>query len=134
MAVKKVNTDTLAKPHGFAHAMVASGSKIITTTGQISADLDGNIVGAGDHATQSYLATVNAFKALTATGAAATDVTRMMVYVVDATQENLEKVYEGLGKGVGEAGGKSTAMTLVGIIGLANPDALIEIDLTAVVD
>jgi enamine deaminase RidA (YjgF/YER057c/UK114 family) len=134
MAIQKINTDTLAKPHGFAHAIVATGARIVTTTGQISVDLEGNLVGPGDYRTQAYLTVQNAFKALTATGASAADVTRMMVYVVEATQENLERVYEGLGQAVGEAGGRSTAMTLIGITALSTPGALIEVDLTAVLD
>ncbi|MET7519259.1 hypothetical protein ABZS88_38685 [Streptomyces sp. NPDC005480] len=56
----------------------------------------------------------------------------MMVYVVDPTQENLEKLYVGLAKATSEAGGSTTAMTLIGVVGLSTPGALVEADMTAI--
>ena len=132
MTIQKLNPDTIAPPHGHAQVVIASGSKIVFISGQISIGRDENLIGAGDYEAQGYQATLNAYAAIAASGAIAADVARMMVYVVDPAPEHLEKLYAGLGKAVSETGGRTAAMTLIGITGLSEPGALVEVELTAV--
>jgi enamine deaminase RidA (YjgF/YER057c/UK114 family) len=135
MTIQKINAETLPKPHGFAHAIVATGTKTVYTSGVVGIDADENLAGGDrDYRAQAHQATKNAYAALAAAGAAPPDVVRLMLYVVDPTQDNLEEVYAGFGAAVGEGGGKSTAMTLIGITGLSIPGAVVEIDATAVID
>jgi enamine deaminase RidA (YjgF/YER057c/UK114 family) len=135
MAIQKINADALPKPHGFAHAVVATGATTVYTSGVVGIDADENLAGGDrDYRAQAYQATKNAYAALAAAGASPADVVRLMLYVVDPTQENLDEVYAGFGKAVGDGGGKSTAMTLIGTSGLSLTGAVVEIDATALID
>lgn len=135
MAVQKINPDTLATPHGYAHVAVGTGSKFVFTSGQGSVDADGNLVGAGpDYRAQGYQAASNVYAALAAAGALATDMVRLTIYVVDPSDANLEELYAGLGEAAREAGAKATATTLIGVAALALEGAAVEIEATALID
>ncbi|MFB7161077.1 RidA family protein [Streptomyces sp. NPDC056242] len=134
MTIQKINPETIAPPHGHAQVVVATGSKQVYISGQIAIDVDEKLLGEGDYETQGYHTVKNAYAAIAASGATPKDVVRLMVYVVDPTQENLEKLYSGLAKATAEAGGSTTAMTLIGVVGLSTPGALVEADMTAITD
>lgn len=135
MAIEKINPERLAKPHGYAHAIAASGNKLVFTSGQVPLDVEGNLVGVGpDYAEQGYQAAGNLYTALAAAGAEAKDIARLTIYFVDPTEENLEKFYEGLGRASREAGAKATATTLIGVAVLGVPGAVVELEATAVLD
>lgn len=134
MTIQKINPDTIAPPHGHAQVIVATGSKHVYISGQIAIDVDEKLLGEGDYETQGYHTVKNAYAAIAASGATPKDVVRVMVYVVDPTQENLEKLYVGLARATSEAGGSTTAMTLIGVVGLSTPGALVEADMTAITD
>lgn len=132
MTIQKINPDTLAKAHGYAQVIVGSGSRLVFTSGQGALDADGKLVGEGpDYHTQARQAAGNVYAAVAAAGATAADIVRLMVYVVDPTEENLEQVYAGLGEAARAAGAKSTAMTLIGITAMSEPGAVVEMDATA---
>ena len=135
MILEKVNADSLAKPHGYSHAVVATGSKFVYTSGQVGIDKESNLVGAErDYRAQGQQAASNVYTALAAAGAKASDIVRMMMYVVDPSAENLDQLYEGLGEAGREAGAKSTSMVLIGVTALSLPGAVVEFDATAVID
>ena len=135
MTIQKIYPDALAKPHGYAHVLVGTGSKLVCTSGQLAIDADENLVGGErDYRAQGYQAAGNVYAALEAAGASAADVVRLMIYVVDPTADNLEQLYVGLGEAGAEAGAKATATTLVGIAALSLPGAVVEIDATALID
>ncbi|RAG82402.1 RidA family protein [Streptacidiphilus pinicola] len=135
MTIQKINPDTIAPPHGHAQVVVATGSKLVFASGQVAIAPDEKPVGdATDYKAQGYKAVSNAYAAITASGASPGEVVRMTVYVVDPTAENLESLYAGLGDAVRDAGGRTTAMTLVGITGLSEPGRVVEIEMTAVTD
>lgn len=133
MSLQKINPETLARPHGFAHVMVATGTKIVFTSGQVGIDADEKPVGT-DHRSQARQAAANVYDAVAAAGAKPTDIARLMVYVVDATDANLEEVYAGLGEAGQAAGAKAAAMSLIGVTRLSDPSWLVELDATAVLD
>lgn len=133
MTLEKINPDTLARPHGFAQVIVATGSKIVYTSGQVGIDTDYKLAGA-DYRSQARKAAENVYAAVAAAGGTPADITRLMIYVVDATETNLEELYAGLGDAGQAAGAKATTMTLIGVTNLSDPSWLLEIDATAVID
>lgn len=132
MAIQKFNPDTLPKPHGYAQVIVGTG-KLVFTSGQVGIDIDEKLVGA-DYRSQARQTAANVYAALAAAGAEAKDMVRLMLYVVDTSEENLEQVYIGLGEAAAEVGAKATTMTLIGVAGLSVPGAVVEMDATAVLD
>lgn len=131
MSLEKVFPDALARPHGYVHAIVATGNRLIVTSGQVGRNSDDELVG-GDHRSQTRQAAENVYAAITAAGATPADIVRLMIYVVDPTEANLEAVYAGLGEAAAAAGAKSTTMTLLGVSALSDPSFKVEIDATAV--
>jgi enamine deaminase RidA (YjgF/YER057c/UK114 family) len=135
MTIEKIRPESLAKPHGYAHAVVATGSRFVFTSGQTPVDQAGELVGEGpDYRVQGRQAATNLYTALSAAGAAATDIAHMTIYVVDATDENLQELYAGLGEAGQEVGAKSTATTLLGVAAIAVPGAIVEIEAVALTD
>lgn len=133
MALKRIDPETLARPHGFAHVVIAEGSQIVYTSGQVGIDTKYNLAGS-DYRSQARRAAENVYAAIAAAGGAPANIVRLMVYVVDASENHLEAVYEGLGEAGAAAGARSTAMTLIGVTALSEPGWLLEIDATAVLD
>ncbi|MFG2446627.1 RidA family protein [Nocardia fluminea] len=133
MTIEKINPDTLVHPHGYAQVVVATGSKLVLASGQIGVDTGDHLVGK-DYRSQAHRAALNAYAAISASGATPGDIVRFTVYVVDPTPEHLDDVYAGLGKAGKEAGAKATAMSLIGITGLSAPGAVVEVEATAVID
>jgi enamine deaminase RidA (YjgF/YER057c/UK114 family) len=135
MILEKINPDSLPKPHGFAQAVVATGSKFVYTSGQVGADRDGNLVGGErDYRAQGRQAASNVYAALAAANAKPSDIVRLMMYVVDPSADNLDRLYEGLGEAAVEAGAKSTSMVLIGVTALSLPGAVVEFNATALID
>lgn len=133
MTLEKINPSSLARPHGFAHVVVATGSRTVYTSGQVGIDTEYNVVGA-DYRSQARKAAENVYAAVEAAGGSAADIARLMVYVVDATPAHLEDLYAGLGEAAQAAGAKASTMTLIGVTALSDPAWLLEIDATAVLD
>lgn len=135
MSLQKIDPETLAPPHGHCQIVVAQG-RTVYTSGQIAIDTDEKLYGADpvDYAIQAKHTLLNVYKAVEAAGGSPADIARLMVYVADATEENLEQVYAGIGEAFAEGGGRRSAMTLVGVSGFSNPGAVVEMDATAVID
>ncbi len=135
MTIEKIKPEALPPAHGFAHAVVATGTRFVVTSGQTPVDARGDLVGAGpDYRAQAYQAAKNVYTAIAAAGASAADIVRLTIFVVDAADENLELLYAGLGEAGGEAGARATATTLVGVSQIAVPGAVVEIEATAITD
>jgi enamine deaminase RidA (YjgF/YER057c/UK114 family) len=133
MTLQKINPENLSTPHGHAHVVVATGSKMVFASGQVAIDPAEQLL-ADDYEGQGYHAVANGYLAIAAAGAGPKEVVRMTVYVVDPTPANLDKLFAGLARAVKDAGGSTAAMTLVGITGLYRPDLVVEVELTAVTD
>jgi enamine deaminase RidA (YjgF/YER057c/UK114 family) len=135
MSLEKIDPDTLAPPHGHCQIVVAQG-RIVYSSGQIGIDTEENLHGADpvDYAVQAERTLLNVYKAIEAAGGTPADIARLMVYVANATQENLEEVYAGIGKAFASGGGRRSAMTLLGVSGFSHPGAVVEMDATAVID
>jgi enamine deaminase RidA (YjgF/YER057c/UK114 family) len=135
MAVKLFNPDGLPKPDVYRQVAVAEGSKLVFLAGQVARDADGNPVGAGDFAAQVEQAYLNIGRALTEVGGSFDDVAKLTIYVVDWSPEK----YPLLGEGVARAAAKMGVdpvkpITLLGVAALGEPDLMVEVEATAVLD
>jgi enamine deaminase RidA (YjgF/YER057c/UK114 family) len=134
LSVEHVNAPELPKPHGYSYAVVATGSRIVHLSGQVSVDGDGNLVGEGDLAVQARQAMVNLAAAVRATGADVKEIVKLNLYVVDFNPDREREMYKGLGEAAEETGMGRTATTLISVPALGIPGALIEIDGVAVTE
>ena len=127
MAIQRINPDTLVTPGAPYHAVVRKGN-IVTTSGQIAFDINGNLVGEGDIATQTRQTLENVKHALEAAGATLDDVVKTTVFLADMAN------FKGMNEVYAEFFGESKpARSTVGVE-LALPTLLVEIEATAVLD
>ena len=134
MSLERVDPDTLYPAHGFAHAVVASGSRTIYVGGQVASNLTGEILAADDYEKQSDIALRNFALAVEACGASVADIAQLNVYIVDSTPERQEQVYAGLASAGSDIGLRRPTMKVVGVQALGSPIALVEFDGIAVCD
>jgi len=124
-----VNPNTLAKPTGYTHVVIATGGRTVYIAGQVALDPTGNIVGKDDFGAQARQVFENLKKALEAAGATFTDVVKLNYYVVDMKQiQTLREVRNGY---VNTSA--PPASTLVEVRRLAREEFLIEVEAIAVV-
>ena len=118
-------------PHGFSQIVVATGKRMVFISGQTAWDERKNIVGGDSVLEQARQAFRNLQKAMEAAGGTLKDVVALRIYVVDYQAE--------CGTAVGTAlrevfSGNPPASTWIGVSALADPEFLIEIEATAVLD
>jgi len=119
-------------PYGFSQIVVASGKRIVFISGQTAWDENKNIVGGDSVLEQARQAFRNVAKAMEAVGGTLKDVVALRIYVVDYQAE--------CGTAVGTAlrevfsSENPPASTWIGVSALADPEFLIEIEATAVLD
>ncbi|GAA1076614.1 RidA family protein [Nocardiopsis composta] len=135
MAVTLFNPDGLPKPDVYRQVAIAEGSRIVFLAGQVARDAEGRPVGTGDFAAQVEQAYLNVGRALSECGGSFDDVAKLTIYVVDWTPEK----YALLGEGVGRAAEKLGVdpvkpITLIGVAALGEPDIMVEVEATAVLD
>jgi enamine deaminase RidA (YjgF/YER057c/UK114 family) len=135
MTIRLFNPDGLPKPEVYRQLSIAEGSRIVFLAGQVARDADGNPVGAGDFAAQVEQAYLNIGRALTEVGGSFDDVAKLTIYVVDWSPEK----YPLLGEGVARAAAKMGVdplkpITLLGVSALGEPDLMVEVEATAVLD
>jgi len=131
MRATRSNPDTVAAPMGtYSQAVrVETGDAIwIHVSGQIAIDLEGNLVGPGDVRAQTRQVFENLGAILAANGATFADVVKIGTYLT--TLDELAGMREVRGEYLTA---EPPASTAVQVVALVVPDALIEIDLVAVV-
>ena len=131
MRATRSNPDTVAAPMGtYSQAVrVETGDAVwIHVSGQIAIDLEGNLVGTGDVRAQTRQVFENLKAILAANGATFTDVVKIGTYLT--TLEDLAGMREVRSEYLTA---EPPASTAVQVVALVVPDALIEIDLVAVV-
>ena len=127
--MKRVNPASLAKPSGFSHATVATGTTVFLA-GQTGMDIDGHVVEGGVVA-QFEKALANLLTALAAAGGQPRDLASMTVYIVDMDD------YRANAREIGEVwrrliGSDYPAMAGIGVSRLWDADALVEVQGLAV--
>jgi reactive intermediate/imine deaminase len=131
MRATRSNPNTVAAPMGtYSQAVrVETGDAVwIHVSGQIAIDLEGNLVGPGDVRAQTRQVFENLKAILAANGATFADVAKIGTYLT--TFEDLAGMREVRSEYLTA---EPPASTAVQVVALVVPDALIEIDLVAVV-
>lgn len=131
MRATRSNPNTVAAPMGtYSQAVrVETGDAVwIHVSGQIAIDLEGNLVGSGDVRAQTRQVFENLKAILAANGATFADVVKIGTYLT--TLEDLAGMREVRSEYLTA---EPPASTAVQVVALVVPDALIEIDLVAVV-
>ena len=131
MRATRSNPNTVAAPMGtYSQAVrVETGDAVwIHVSGQIAIDLEGNLVGPGDVRAQTRQVFENLKAILAANGATFADVVKIGTYLT--TLEDLAGMREVRGEYLTS---EPPASTAVQVVALVVPDAVIEIDLVAVV-
>jgi enamine deaminase RidA (YjgF/YER057c/UK114 family) len=131
MSHEIVNPASLAKPVGFAHAVVATPGRTVYLGGQTAQDPAGEIVG-DTIAEQFDVAAGNVVTALRAAGGSPEDLVSLIIYVTDvpayrAALGELAPVYRQ------HFGQHYPAIALLGVAELFDPAAKLELVGTAVV-
>jgi enamine deaminase RidA (YjgF/YER057c/UK114 family) len=131
MGLERLNPPSLARPSGFAHAVVATGGRVVFLAGQTALDQAGHIVGESV-ASQFEQALANLLEALRAAGGSPEHLASLTIYAVDlddyrAHGPELGAVWRRL------AGRDYPAMAAVGVARLWDPAALVEIQGHAVI-
>jgi enamine deaminase RidA (YjgF/YER057c/UK114 family) len=131
VSIEAVNPPELGKPSGFAHAVVASGGKLVFLAGQTALDASGAITGA-DVVAQFEQALANLLTALRAAGGQPDQLTSLTIYATDLAG------YRASGREIGAvwrrlAGPRYPAMAAIGVSRLWDEAALVEIQGFAVI-
>lgn len=124
------NPDTLPRPTGFSHVVIAQPGRAVYLAGQTAQRADGTAV-AGTMAEQFDVAAANVVKALSAAGARPHDLVSMQIFVTDIAE------YRQSSKAIGEAyrrhfGTHYPAMALLEVRRLFDPQAKVELMCVAV--
>jgi enamine deaminase RidA (YjgF/YER057c/UK114 family) len=145
MAVTLFNPEGLPKPEIYRQLSIATGSRWVFLAGQVALSdvtavgragtADGGHVGEGDLAAQVEQAFVNVGTAMTEIGGSFDDVAKLTIYVVDWSEDKLPLLGEGVARAAARLGVDPTKpVTLIGVAGLGEPDLLVEVEATAVLD
>lgn len=129
---RSVNPEELAKPVGYAHAIVSRGGRRIHLAGQTAMDAEGVVQHLGDLVSQVRLSLSNLATVLSAAGGRPEHLVRLRIYVMDAAE------YAQSSREIGmlyrqHFGKWFPAMTLVQVARLFDPGALVEIEGEAIV-
>ena len=131
MRVSRTNPDGVAPPVGsYAHAVRVETAKAvwIHVSGQVALDASGTLVGPGDLRAQTEQVFQNLAAILEANGATFADVVKIQTFLT--TLEELAGMRE---VRAGYLPAEPPASTAVQVVALVLPEALIEVDLVAVV-
>jgi len=131
MPIERTNPDGMYRPPHDLYTQVvgATGAKQIHVAGTVARDESGSVVGE-DVAAQTELTLENVETSLAAAGASPSDVVRITIFALDCS----EFLEEGYPKVVAFFGDAKPASALVGVDHLADPDYLMEIEATAIVE
>lgn len=127
--IETILPDGWRRPPGYANGIVASG-RVLYVAGQLGWDTSGVFAGE-DLLSQFKQSLFNVLTVVQAAGGHATDVVRLTAYLVDL--DSYRRDLLGFGLAYREVMGKHfPAMAFVGVSGLVEPRALVEIEATAV--
>jgi len=121
-----------SRDHGFSQAVAASGTRTLYVSGQTAWDANRQLVGDTNLADQATQAFRNVQTVVEASGGTINDVVSLRIYVVDYGPEKAEAV--GIALRESFSGPAKPATTWIGVVSLADPAFLIEIEATAVLE
>ena len=125
-----INPESLPRPSGFSHVVVAQTGRAVYLSGQTAQAADGSLV-SGSTAAQFDVAAQNVVKALDAAGARPQDLVSMQIFVTDIDE------YLASRAAIGESyrrhfGRHYPAMALLEVRRLFDPEAKVELMCVAV--
>src|ERR1700759_2941716 len=129
MIIERPTPKGLMKNETFAQVLVATGTRTVYTSGQVSIDESGKLVGAADLAAQTTQAMKNLGLALAAAGATYSDIVKTTTFVVNYRPE-LRSVITDAKKPFWK--GQPPSSALICVSALALPEWLIETEAVAV--
>jgi enamine deaminase RidA (YjgF/YER057c/UK114 family) len=119
-----VAADRLFEGVPYEYASVVAGGSLVFTAGACPLDVDGVVVGPGDHVVQAEVAVANLLAVLGDHGADASHLVRTTLYVVGG-RDDLVKVWDVVASLLSPHRPPST---LLGVAALGYRDQLVEID------
>ncbi|NUL44960.1 RidA family protein [Cellulosimicrobium funkei] len=136
MTVHLLSPEGLMQPTPYHHVAVATGTRHVHVSGQIARQSDGTPVAPRDLAGQVEQALRNVHTGLADADAGFGDVVRLTFYVTDWTPDKIEAFMAGV-----HAVAKDIDLplpmppaSLIGVTYLFEPDVLVEVEATAVLD
>lgn len=136
MSVELTSPTGLMQPVPYHHVAVATGTRQVHISGQTARAADGAPAAPGDLAGQVAAVLRNVHIALASAGAGFTDVVRLTFYVTDWRPEKIEAFMGGV-ESVAQELGLPIPLppsSLIGVDFLFEPDVLVEVEATAVLD
>ena len=135
MTITLMDPDGLPKVDTHRQVSVATGSKMVFMAGQVAWSADGGTVGVGDLAAQVEQCYLNVGTALAAVGGSFDDVAKLTLYIVDFSPDKMSLLGEGIARASEKLGVTPVPpITGLGISALADPELLVEVEATAVID
>ena len=135
MAITLVNPQGLPQVDIYRQVSVATGSRLVFIAGQVARNADGGRVGEGDLAAQVEQCYLNIATALAEVGGSFDDVAKLTVYLVDWTPDKMPLLIEGAARAFERLEiNPVPPLTGIGVATLVEPDLLVEIEATAVID
>jgi 2-iminobutanoate/2-iminopropanoate deaminase len=134
MPKEYVNPNNLfpSLPYGFSQVVIATGKKMVFISGQTAWDAEKSIVGGDSVLEQARQAFRNLEQGMEAAGGTLKDVVALRIYVVDYQAESGTAVGNALREFFSPE--NPPVSTWIGVSALADPEFLIEIEATAVLD
>lgn len=130
--IERIRPDFLwNKPH-FTNLVTSEGGKTVYLSGLVAGTVDGEIVAPGDLGGQMAYIYDTIRRSLALVGATPADIVRQRVFVVGLEPAHRPTIMKAMTDFYG--GDQSAASTCVGVDALLVEGALVEIDVTAVVD
>lgn len=136
MPVIRFSPEGLQPNTPYDHVAIGTGARQVHVSGQVAYDAEGALVAPGDLAGQVSQALRNSARALCGAGAGFPDVVRMTFYVTSWTPDMIVPFMEGVNAVAAEAELPSPMppASLIGVDQLFEPDVLVELEVTAVLD
>lgn len=136
MTVQYVTPEGMLRPVPYHHVAVGTGTKHVHVSGQIARLADGTAVAPGDLAGQVAQALRNTSVGLAGAGASFADVVRLTFYVTRWSPEKIGDFMAGV-EAVADEIGIALPLppaSLIGVESLFEPDVLVEVEATALLD
>ena len=121
-----------SQQYGFSQIVVSRGGALVHLSGQVAGDADEQIGGAGDLAAQTRRALANVEMAVRAAGGTRADIVSLRIYIVAGQMGQGRIIREALLAFFDPM--HLPVSTWIGVVALANPDFLIEIEAAAVIE
>lgn len=136
MTVTLSSPAELMQPVPYHHVAVGTGSRHVHVSGQISRDAAANPVAPDDLAGQVAQALRNTGAGLASAGASFADVVRLTFYVTQWQPEKIGAFMAGVESVAAELGLPQPLppASLIGVDYLFEPDVLVEVEATAILD